>query len=69
MLQDQGSKGESPAESEVNLLQELTHILHEYFDNPTQIPWKASIFGVEGVPLYINARHLGTSWWFPDVKH
>jgi len=80
VLQDQGSKEKSPAhdlsprsppaESEVNPLQELTRILHEYFNNPAQISWKASIFGIEGVPLYIfDARHLGTSWWFPDVKH
>jgi len=48
VLQDQGSKGKSPThdlsprsppiESEVNPLQELTHILYEYFNNPTQIP-------------------------------
>ena len=63
MLHDQGSKGKSlaydlshrspPAELEVNPLQELTRILYEYFNNPAYIPWKASIFGIEGVSLYI----------------
>ena len=68
MLQDQGSKEKSPAhdlsprsppaKSEVNPLQELTRILHEYFSNPAQIPWKASIFGIEGVPLYISMQDI-----------
>jgi len=48
VLQDQGSKWKSPShdlsprsplvKSEVNPLQELTRILHEYFNNPAQIP-------------------------------
>ena len=46
MLQDQGSKGKSPAhdlsprstpaESKVNLLQELTRVLHELFNCPAR---------------------------------
>jgi len=68
VLQDQWSKGKSPAhdlsprsppaESEVNPLQELTRILNEYFNNPAQIPWKASIFRIEGVPLYILMQDI-----------
>ena len=44
-----------PHESEVNPLQELTKICHEYFNNPLEIEWEASIFGVDnaGVLLYI----------------
>jgi len=42
----------------VNPLQEFTHILHEYFNNPAQIPWKASIFGIEGIPLYISMQDM-----------
>ena len=68
MLQDQVSKKKSPAndlsprsppaESELNPLQELTHILYELFNNPAQIPWNASIFGMEGVPLYISMQDI-----------
>jgi len=41
-----------------NPLQELTRILHEYFNNPAQISWKASIFGIGGVPLYISMQDM-----------
>jgi len=68
VLQDQGSKGKSPThdlsprspptESEVNPLQELTCILHEYFNNLAQIPWKTFIFGIEGAPLYISMQDI-----------
>jgi len=68
VLQGQGSKGKSPghdlsprsppAESKVNPLQELTHILYEYFNNPAQIPWQASTLGIEGVPLYILMQDM-----------
>jgi len=68
VLQDQGSKGKSPAhdlsprsppaESKVSPLQELTRILHEYSNNPTQIPRKAFIFGIEGVPLYVSMQDI-----------
>ena len=68
MLQDQGSKEKSPAddlsprspptESEVNPIQELTHILYELFNNPAQMPWDASVFRMEGVPLYISMQDI-----------
>jgi len=68
VLQDQGSKGKSsahdlsprspPAELEVNPLQELTRILYELFNNPAQISWEPSIFGMEGVPLYISMQDI-----------
>jgi len=68
VLQDQGNKGKSlahdlsprspPAESEMNTVQELTRILHEYFNNPAQIPWKASVFGIESVPLYTSMQDM-----------
>jgi len=69
VLQDRGSKEKSPAddlsprspplESKVNLLQELTRILHELFNNPVQIPWDASIFGVDGSHYIYLCK---TSW-------
>jgi len=68
VLQDQGSKGKSPvhdlsprstpAESEVNPLQELTRVLHELFNSPAQIPWQPSIFGIDGIPLYISMQDI-----------
>jgi len=42
----------------VNPLQELTRLLYEYFNNPAQIPWKATIFWIEGVPLYISMQDI-----------
>jgi len=64
VLQDRRSKEKSPAddltpkspplESEVNPLQKLTRIYYELFNNLVQISWDASIFGVNGVPLYIS---------------
>jgi len=68
VLQDQGSKGKSqvhdlsprstPAESEVNPLQELTRVLHELFNSPAQIPWQPSILGIDGIPLYISMQDI-----------
>ena len=62
MCQEQGIKGNSPrsplAEAEVNPIQELARILHELFDSPTQIPWQPSIFGIDGVPLYITMQDI-----------
>jgi len=68
VLQDCGRKKKSPAgdlslkspplESEVNPLQELTRIWHELFNNPLEIPWDASVFGVvnAGVPSWNSFR-------------
>jgi len=55
-----GSPRSPPHESEVNPPQELTKICHEYFNNPLEIEWKASIFGVDnaGVPLYIYMQDI-----------
>ena len=68
MLEDRGSKEKSladdlsprspPLESEVHPLQEFTCILYELFNNFVQIPWDASIFGMEGVSLYISMQDI-----------
>ena len=42
----------------MNPLQELTRVCYELFNNPLQIPWDASIFGVDGVPLYISMQDI-----------
>jgi len=36
----------------------LTRILHELFAQPAQIPWQLSIFGIDGVPLYITMQDI-----------
>jgi len=62
LCQEQGSKSRSPrsppAELEVNPIQELTRILHELFAQPAQIPWQPSIFGIDGVLLYITMQDI-----------
>jgi len=68
VLQDRGTKDKSPVddlsprspplESKVNPLQELTRVCYELFNNPLQIPWDASMFGVDGVPLYISMQDI-----------
>jgi len=68
VLQDCRRKEKSPAddlsprspplESEVNPLQELTHVCYKLFNNHLQILWDASVFGVDGVPLYISMQDI-----------
>jgi len=64
VLQDCGRRDKSssddlssrspPLELEVNPLKELTHVCYKLFNNALQIPWDASIFRVNDVPLYIS---------------
>jgi len=48
----------SPDESEVNPLQELTKICHEYFNSPLEIEWDASVFRVDNADDVIQGNQM-----------